>query len=50
MTSPFAPLTELQGLSVQMHEMFMAFVSAGFTREEALQLLVAAVIQNKSNG
>lgn len=33
----FTPLTQAAG---QMHELFMAYVEAGFTREEALQLLI----------
>jgi hypothetical protein len=36
---PIDPLTELAKGAAQLHEMFMAYVEAGFTRAEALQLV-----------
>lgn len=39
---PESPLTQLAGAAVQQHELFMSWVNAGFTRAEAMQLLLAA--------
>lgn len=43
------PFTDIQIASVQMHELFTAWVDAGFTREEALQLLISSIIQAGKN-
>ena len=40
---PKDPITLLQASAAQMHELFIAFVDAGFTREEALMLLIASL-------
>ncbi len=37
---PPDPLTELAKGAVSAHEMFMAYVDAGFSRPEALQIIV----------
>ena len=39
-STPLDPLTELVKGAVQIHEMFTAYVEAGFTRAEALQLVL----------
>ena len=44
MASPEEPLTQLQAGVVQQHEMFMAYVDAGFTRNEALRILIDVII------
>jgi hypothetical protein len=36
-------LTALESMALQMHELLTAYVQAGFTREEALQLVIAIV-------
>lgn len=38
---PADPLTSLAAAAVQMHELFTAWVSAGFTDAQAMQLLCA---------
>lgn len=43
MTMPQDPMTMLaQGAAAQ-HEIFMAYVHAGFTRGEALQIIIAMI-------
>lgn len=41
-TMPPSPLTDLAASATQQHELFMSWVNAGFTRAEAMQLLLAA--------
>lgn len=36
-----APVTPLERMAAEHHEMFMCWVRAGFTRAEALQLLMS---------
>jgi hypothetical protein len=36
---PTSPFTEIQACAAQFHELFTAYVNAGFTRAEALTLL-----------
>lgn len=43
------PLTDLVVAATAMHEVFITFVEAGFTRQEALQIVIAQVIQNGMN-
>ena len=40
---PVDPLTELAKGAAQLHEMFTAYVDAGFARHEALQLVQAVI-------
>jgi hypothetical protein len=42
--SPQPPLTELAAAAVQQHELYRAWVDAGFTEEQAMQLLVAVLL------
>jgi hypothetical protein len=42
MTNPFG-MTQLQQGAAQVHEMFVAYVNAGFTRDEALRIVIAMV-------
>jgi hypothetical protein len=44
MSDPQDPLTQLQAGVAQQHEMFMAYVDAGFTRPEALKIIIAIII------
>ena len=37
------PLTQLQAGVAQQHEMFTAYVGAGFTRPEALKIIIAMI-------
>jgi hypothetical protein len=45
MTDPTPPLTELAAAAVQQHELFRSWVDAGFTEDQAMQLLVAILIR-----
>jgi hypothetical protein len=40
-------LTELQTMAIQLHELFDAYVQAGFTRPEALELVIAVLEQGR---
>lgn len=40
---PASPVTELGESAVVMHELFMSYVEVGFTRDEALRLVIAMV-------
>jgi hypothetical protein len=40
---PPAPLTELGAAAVGMHEMFQAYVAAGFTEAQAMQIVCAVL-------
>jgi len=51
-THPEDPVTSLAVGAVQQHEMFLAYVHAGFTRDEALKLIgaiMAAHIRNENS-
>jgi len=43
---PISPLTELAAGAVQMHELFRAWVDAGFTEQQAMQLLCSMLAAN----
>lgn len=43
-------MTTLDEVAVAMHEMFMSYVRAGFTREEALRIVIATVTGQKHGG
>lgn len=43
--APQSPFTELAAAAVQLHEMFRAFLDAGFTEYQALQLAVAIIVR-----
>jgi len=49
---PADPLTGLAAGVAQQHEMFTAYVDAGFTRPEALKIIIALLIdmQNSEDG
>lgn len=38
---PIDPLTQLAAGAVQLHELFLSFVAAGFSEVQALQLVIA---------
>jgi hypothetical protein len=40
---PEDPITSLAEGAAQMHELFMAYLHAGFTRAEALQIMISIV-------
>lgn len=40
------PFTAIQSAAIQMHELLLAYVAAGFTREEAFDLVKTALIEN----
>jgi len=39
------PLSALGQGAAMMHELFLAYVAAGFEREDALQIVIAIVVQ-----
>jgi hypothetical protein len=41
--NPFG-ITQMQQGAAAAHEMFMAYIEAGFTRQEALQLTLALIV------
>jgi hypothetical protein len=47
---PPDPLTQLAQGAAQGHELFMAYVQAGFTRGEALQLLIVVISAGIAKG
>lgn len=47
-TEPENPLTALAAGAAQVHEMFTAYVAAGFTRAEALQVVIAVLAAGSS--
>jgi hypothetical protein len=40
---PEDPMSELAEGAAQLHELFMAYVGAGFTRGEALQIVMSII-------
>ena len=44
MNAPLDPITDLAAAAVQLHEMYSAFVAAGFTTEQALELTKTALL------
>jgi hypothetical protein len=40
---PADPMTSLAEGAIQTHELFMAYVNAGFTRSEALRIVIGIV-------
>ena len=47
---PESPLSELAAGAVQMHEMLTSYVAAGFTRAEALQIIISMLVANFKRG
>jgi hypothetical protein len=42
--TPGDPMTQLAAGVAQQHEMFTAYVEAGFTRPEALKIMIAIIV------
>ena len=40
---PEDPMSELGAAAAQVHELFTSYVDAGFTRAEALQIVIAII-------
>lgn len=49
MDEPGEPLTGLAESVAQQHEMFTAYVEAGFTRPEALKIIIAMLTAGMGN-
>jgi hypothetical protein len=47
MSGPPDPLTELAKAAAQLHELFRAYVEAGFTEEQALRIVLQALANTK---
>ncbi|MFJ2630852.1 hypothetical protein ACIO6U_02660 [Streptomyces sp. NPDC087422] len=41
---PQSPITELAAMAVQHHELYTAYVDAGFTENQALQMLISIIM------
>ncbi|MFE7485447.1 hypothetical protein [Streptomyces sp. NPDC057552] len=50
MPEPTDPMTELAAAAVQLHEMYQAYVGAGFTEQQALELTKAVIVANIGGG
>lgn len=51
---PESPMSELDESAVMLHETFMSYVNAGFSREESIKIITALMvkeldIRNQSN-
>ncbi|WP_329214884.1 hypothetical protein OG352_05440 [Streptomyces sp. NBC_01485] len=44
------PIAELAALAAQHHELYTAWVSAGFTEHQALELLKTVILANPTGG
>lgn len=44
-----SPITHLGAAAAQHHEMYTAWVDAGFTPEQAMQLLIALITKRPGN-
>lgn len=47
---PADPLTDLAASAAQLHEAFEAFVAAGFTEAQAMQMVCAIITGSQGNG
>lgn len=47
--TPLSPLTTVAAGAIQVHELFMSYVNAGFTRNEALQLIMLVMTSGMNN-
>ncbi|MFD3740457.1 hypothetical protein [Streptomyces sp. NPDC058629] len=50
MPEPTDPMTELAAAAAQLHEMYQAYVDAGFTEQQALDLTKAVIVANIGGG
>lgn len=44
MSQPEDPMTELQAGAVNQHEMYLSWIEAGFTEDQAMDLLKAVIV------
>lgn len=44
------PITELAGQAAQLHELYLAFIQAGFTEAQAFDLVKAILVANAQGG
>ncbi|MCQ1575364.1 hypothetical protein [Streptomyces parvus] len=50
MPEPTDPITALAAAAVQLHEMHQAYVEAGFTEQQALELVKAVIVASIGGG
>lgn len=43
---PDAPMTQLEMMAAQMHELYLAYCAAGFTASQAMQMICAGLQAN----
>lgn len=51
---PESPMSELDESAVMLHETFLSYVNAGFTREESIKIIISLMVKeldmrNKNN-
>lgn len=49
-TEPESPITLLAQAAIQMHELYRAYVDAGFTQDQAMHLVIAIMQANTGGG
>lgn len=47
---PVPPLTELAAMAAQNHELYTAHVNAGFTEDQAMEILLAVITAGIGGG
>ena len=48
--SPQDPITDLAAGAAQLHELYVSYLNAGFTREEALRLVIGILTAGMAGG
>ena len=49
-SSPGGPMTELEAGAAQVHELYQAYLTAGFSEQQAMRLVVAIVTAGMRGG
>jgi len=47
---PASPITQLAAAAIQLHELYRSYVTAGFTEEQAMQIILAIVTPRPNGG
>jgi hypothetical protein len=50
MPEPQDPLTDLAAAAAQLHELFVSYVEAGFTEDQALRLIIGVITAGITGG
>lgn len=49
-SAPESPLTELAAAAAQLHELFVSYVNAGFTENQALRIVIGVITGANGGG